>query len=167
MPKSSWNSKGQVQDDVSASRARLALVTFVVGAGVGSCSIMVGDSGTADDAAPAAPAPTATKTVTEYKDRYVQSIPDSCMSVLNSLKAIKDSEGDLANVFIRGSDILSDGHEALAMKDGSALNEAREKLYKLDNASNDSAQQLSLKLWPNLERNLKQCKTTDAYKGGK
>ena len=121
MPKSSWNLRGRVQDDVSASKARLAVVTFVIGAGVGSCSIMVGDSGAAtDDAVPAAPAPTVTKTVTEYKDRDVQSIPDSCMSVLNSLKAIKDSEGDLANVFIRGSDILSDGHEALTTKDGGA-----------------------------------------------
>jgi len=142
------------------------MVTFMVGAGVGSCSILAGEAGTVEDVAPTVPAPARTKTVVEYKERKVEAMPGPCRDVLDNLKGIKANEGELMDVFIRGSDALSDGHEALTMKDGNSINEAREKLYKLDNTSNDSAQRLRFELWPLLERNMKACKGTDAYKGG-
>lgn len=144
----------------------LAGVMLLTGAGIGSCTAM-GEDHDGGAASSAVPAPVKTETVIEYKNRKVGVVPTSCMNVLKALKDVRSSEEDLINVFTRGTDVMGDGHEALASHDGSALNEAREKLYKLDTESNDSAQKLSLDLWPDLESNLTNCKKTDAYKGGK
>lgn len=139
------------------------LVIFALGAGVGSCTGQQ-SGGHPTSGKPAVPAPG--KTVTRYVDkpRDVESLPAKCKAVLDSISQVEPNEAVLVNIYQLALDTLGSAHEAMTEKDGAALNRARTKLYQLDGRSNEAAQELTIKLWPSILKDLKNCRDTAAYK---
>lgn len=141
-----------------------SLMLLGTGCGIGSCM--------AQGPPPEDPRPIIK---TKYVDRPVEKrvtvkeykIPGDCGDALDWAVKLKSEAGELVGVTTTAQDILADGHEALTMSDGSRVNEQRDKLYKLEVKTNAVNQDISLETVPKLDRALRLCKATNAYKGSK